>query len=265
MSYILEALKKSEQEREREKGHIPDLKSVHGHTPIRLDDRRAPVLRYVIAVISLAGLSLLLYFAYLEFGSESSTNAQLNDTGEITRRDTGENNTPPLSSPKLASTAAPTSVTPDGSDRYSSSQAASTDSGAMNPARQNNTSTAAKFSQPHPNTVTTAQVKEPTSEKKGGVVIYEKNFLSAKAAGKVVPISELPDEILRKLPSLTFSGHVYSSVVAKRSIVINGKKMREGDSVNADLLLHAVTPSGAVFNYKGVQFKLSALQDWSYK
>ena len=76
-------------------------------------------------------------------------------------------------------------------------------------------------------------------------------------------ISELPDNVRKGIPNIEFAGHVYSSVVERRSVMINGRKMREGDAVSADLFLHAITPEGAEFDYKGYRFKLNALQDWS--
>ena len=261
MSYILEALKKSE--REREKGKIPDLKTVHNHDrSVESDGGAFPRLRYFAAIAGFVVVSLLLYVAYLEFGSDGSSTAGSGVVSDFApERDVSEKAASHNPSTQITSVQQASVAANKGSQNSIASLNADT-AAADHPV---NASTSAKISQPRPNSTAATQVKSTTSEKKGGVVIYEKNYLNAKSAGKVVPISDLPDEILRTLPSLTFSGHVYSSVVAKRSIVINGKKMREGDSVNADLILRAVTPSGAVFSYKGVQFKLSALQDWSYK
>jgi general secretion pathway protein B len=80
---------------------------------------------------------------------------------------------------------------------------------------------------------------------------------------QAVMISELPDSIRQSIPSIEFAGHVYSSTVERRSVMLNGRKMREGDAVSADLFLHAITPDGAEFDYQGYRFKLNALQDWS--
>jgi len=78
----------------------------------------------------------------------------------------------------------------------------------------------------------------------------------------LVTVFELPDSIQRSLPSMTFSGHVYSSDKAKRHIMLNAQRLNEGDAAAAGILLNKITVSGAEFTFKNRRFSLNSLQDW---
>ena len=62
MSYILEALKKSEQERERERGALPDIKSVHSPSSATHAGERRWWPFILIAVIAVAGAAVTVFF-----------------------------------------------------------------------------------------------------------------------------------------------------------------------------------------------------------
>ena len=84
-------------------------------------------------------------------------------------------------------------------------------------------------------------------------------------SGAVYKVAELPLSVRKNVPSITFSGHVYSSIPANRSVMINGNKMREGQSVTSQLSLKEITTNGAIFKFNGYVFSLNALQDWKFK
>jgi general secretion pathway protein B len=69
-----------------------------------------------------------------------------------------------------------------------------------------------------------------------------------------VPLRELPEDIQRELPKLTTNGYLYSTSKADRTVLINQKLRHEGDHVAPDLLLEKLTPSGMVLNYKGYRY-----------
>ena len=56
MSYILEALKKSEQERERERGALPDIKSIHSPSTSSQKEGRNwwPIILFAVIVVAVA-------------------------------------------------------------------------------------------------------------------------------------------------------------------------------------------------------------------
>ena len=67
------------------------------------------------------------------------------------------------------------------------------------------------------------------------------------------------------IPQLQFAGHVYSSNPQQRSVIINGRYMSEGDELMAGMKLLSITMDSVVFYYQGQQFKVTVLQDWSFK
>ena len=67
--------------------------------------------------------------------------------------------------------------------------------------------------------------------------------------------SELPLAIQQELPPLSVAMHAYSSQAKNRLVSIDGRVLREGDALTADLKLERITPEGMVFSYRGVRFQ----------
>jgi general secretion pathway protein B len=74
---------------------------------------------------------------------------------------------------------------------------------------------------------------------------------------------ELPADIQQHIPFMEFSAHVYSSNPLHRSIVINGRFMEEGDMFASDLLLSEITPKGAIFDFQGQLFHQNVVSAWN--
>lgn len=72
----------------------------------------------------------------------------------------------------------------------------------------------------------------------------------------IVGISELPSSVRRSLPEMSMSAHVYTPEKDFRLVQIQGKTLREGQSLSPGLVLDEVTIDGAVFRYKGYRFSL---------
>jgi len=82
---------------------------------------------------------------------------------------------------------------------------------------------------------------------------------SAAAAPPAVTIvmnmADLPLAIQQELPSMSISVHAYSSKPAERLVGINGRLLHEGDSVAPGLTLEQITPAGMILSYKGYIFR----------
>lgn len=52
--------------------------------------------------------------------------------------------------------------------------------------------------------------------------------------------------------------HVHSGVTTNRFVVINGVRQREGDTMSEGLLVEEIVPEGAVLSYQGRRFLLTA-------
>jgi general secretion pathway protein B len=90
----------------------------------------------------------------------------------------------------------------------------------------------------------------------------EKPVAAAPAATRdedtpVPSISELPDDIRRQLPTLSVSGASYSKNPASRMLILNGQVFKEGDKVANDLVLEQIRLKSAVLSFKGRRYSVS--------
>jgi general secretion pathway protein B len=83
---------------------------------------------------------------------------------------------------------------------------------------------------------------------------------SARNAGdapeqKAIPVNELPQQIQQEIPAMTVQLHSYSGKPGERLVYINSTRLREGDSLMPGLTLEQITPDGMIFSYKGYRFQ----------
>ncbi len=73
---------------------------------------------------------------------------------------------------------------------------------------------------------------------------------------------QLPLSTRAAIPALDFSLHVYSESPEQRSIIINNRMMREGEYVDAQLQLIAITRQGVIMRFGAETFRVGILEDW---
>lgn len=74
---------------------------------------------------------------------------------------------------------------------------------------------------------------------------------------EVIYWRQLPVQIQRSLPPLSFSVHIYSDNPAARMVKINGRMLREGDPVSAGIRLDEITRGGVILQYKEYRFRIN--------
>jgi general secretion pathway protein B len=67
-------------------------------------------------------------------------------------------------------------------------------------------------------------------------------------------IAELPVSIQQEIPKLSMLFHLYSANPKDRLVGINDRMLREGDAVEPGLVLEQITPDGVILTYKGYRF-----------
>jgi general secretion pathway protein B len=72
---------------------------------------------------------------------------------------------------------------------------------------------------------------------------------------KAIPFDELPIPIQREIPDMTVQLHSYSSNPGERLVYINSIRLREGEPLMLGLRLEQITPDGMIFSYKGYRFQ----------
>jgi general secretion pathway protein B len=240
MSYILDALRRAEAERER--GAVPSLQSQQ-HTVIDEDEAAPRSRRLTWAIVGLGG-ALLALLAWTLFGGSAAPPHPAVE-GSV--------------APAVV-VAPPPSVTPP-----VSAEAAS----AATPAR-----VAAPAVAPAPvPRVATPVVPPPAAVRPPAVAAAEERRAPRRAASASTPAlaavpaasaapriysqSELPEDVRRDLPRIAINGSSYSGDAASRMVMINGQIFHEGDSLGAGLVLERINRRSAVLAFRGWHYEVA--------
>jgi general secretion pathway protein B len=236
MSYILDALRKSDQQRQR--GSTPTLLTVQT-TPT---SPRRP--KYLLnGVIAAALISAGILVGWLQ----PWQNKQVEPVAS-TPAASGSNRDVPLPTYGSAELS-------DGPQHESSTQPSTTAVEAWNqatnvtlapqdPARADDSSTA---QQPARGTQSAATGQLPV---KSGATAT-----SNDEGGKIMALNDLPPAIRREIPSIAIMFHAYSSDPGERRVMINGNMAKEGETLDEGLGLQQITPDGVIFLYRGYRFR----------
>jgi general secretion pathway protein B len=195
MSLILEALKKSDQERRRDRG--PDLQTIHQPPPrLAITPRRSPWLAAALLVaVNLAALA-----GWWQWQRQQPATVEPEPAV-----------TSPADTAVIAATAAAT----------------------PSPAAAAPQSTQPQASPP--------AIAEPSP---------------------IQEMWEVPDPVRHALPAMTFSFHVYSENPERRTIIINDRRMRQGDSVGDGVVLEEITEDGVILALDHHRIHIPVLSGW---
>ena len=226
MSYILDALKKSDQERKR--GDVPGLQTVH--IPMATEQATPWVLYAVVAL-----LFVLLAFMVGMMVSDKRQSGP--DLSTVADNSSVQVQAPPANKPdrpvqeNIVERAKP----------------------------QKKTVSVAQTAQLAPQNK--AEPVNTLPEVRAAVIAD----VSVQDLIEIPYLHELPDYQQQSIPEMNFAGHVYSSSPSNRSIIINNNAMSEGDSIIEGLNVEQITSNGVVFSFQGELFKMDILQDWSFE
>lgn len=223
MSYILDALKRADAERDR--GHVPGLRSqpVSATAPAR---RRPRAGRRALLWLGLLGLmAVLLALGAWWFGAARPPSA---------RPDVP----PPAAAP--APVAAPVPVPPP---------AATPAPAAVPPEGVNAPATPLLAPE-------IAPAPPPAARATGTAPAPAAAVPAISAPSPVAALPELPAGN-GQLPALKISGSTYSENPAHRMLIVNGKVLQEGQEVAPGLKLEVIGPRSAVFNHQGARYNVN--------
>lgn len=227
MSYILEALKKSEQERGH--GESPGVQTIHS-SGLQYTRQDKPAWPYVLAVVFTLNVAAIIYFL---IPVTEPTETSVAETGNTPAQPVVQSRPPTQANTILVKQIPPQPV-------------------AM-------TDTSYEYVAP-PKPRYIAPVKpEPVAPP----AVTQRTIPVEPSRSEVVGIQDLPVDIQTAIPEIVFSAHVYSSNPQQRSVVINNNFMEEGDALTANLILDEITNNGVIFEYEGTRFYSSVLSNWS--
>jgi general secretion pathway protein B len=228
MSFILDALRKSEIERQRQSG--PSIAEI----PIARQDHRLPVALVAIGILLAVNVGVLLFFLLRDAAvperaaAASATATRAPPVAAASRPVTpapAPANDPSLSSPPLAGTGEPSVFYP--SQTYPEPATMAPDA-------------------PDPTLLPDAPAAAPR-----GNVTYGNDT--------VRPLESLPTELVAGLPELTVDLHIFTDDVAKRAVFINGRRYTQGATTAEGPRVEEITRDGAVLSFRGRRFLLPRL------
>jgi general secretion pathway protein B len=231
MSYILDALRKSDQQRQR--GAVPTL--LVGQAPA-IASKQTPSLYYGLLAIVLVGAGI--FIGWLR-PWQTEPGARPAEPVVVS---------PPESSPRRgapAPAAREAAVTPQVPQQTQAVRHAPAPVAAGAEARA---SADTSKRRPPPNPADAAKLSKPAEPVDTGIA-------DTRPAPPVVSMAELPVEIQQELPPMSISVHAYSGRSKERLVGINGRLLHEGDSPAPGLKLEQITPDGMIFGYKGYSFR----------
>ena len=77
------------------------------------------------------------------------------------------------------------------------------------------------------------------------------------APERIALLQDLPAQIQREIPTLAINGYIYASNPADRSVLINNRLRREGDTLAEGFVLEKLLPKEMVLNYRGYRYRVS--------
>jgi general secretion pathway protein B len=81
------------------------------------------------------------------------------------------------------------------------------------------------------------------------------------APGRVMRLAELPPAITGVLPEFRVSGHAYSPEPESRIVRINDKILQQGQELSPGLKVDEITPEGIILSFQGYRFRIGTKEN----
>jgi len=233
MSYILDALKKSDIQ--AQKGKLP---SIHSHADLTQAAQR-PVWQ---AMLGGSLITILMIIAVMQLIPRMKSSEP--EQNSISNLVSGRPQATPLSPPAHPTAAAPApapTFTPTPTKTVPGPEILPAKK--LKPVSESPLPASSRF---------TPLAKTPTPEKT--------ETPSRKAHQQPVLRSELPIAVQQALPPIEISGHIFDNNPAARMVFINGRIQHQGDSISPQLKLTAITASGVEMIFRGTLFRIDIIR-----
>ena len=228
MSYILDALKKSEQDQKNR--HTPGLDTLHGSPAPVSRVGRSPWIVFALVLVLANGL---FFYWFTRPGSTAETWPTF-----------------PLQS---------VSTAPAASEIATNTEILGSNEQESNEQESDRTD----FDRTDFDGMVSAEISGQ------GLLItpqdFNKNTYSNQGPGtRPVRIAELPLNVQRQIPDISFSSHIYASDPSLRVVNINNRNFRVGDYISDDIKLLDITEDGVILSYLRYRIEMSVIRDWSF-
>ena len=254
MSYILEALRKAEQERSL--GRIPDLETVYAQLP---SPRRRRIWLWLLLALVLIGNTMALVMLVPQ--RESHQTGLLSTPATTTPRPvpSAAQVPPDVSSPSPQTASAKVQTrkrAPTAENRFS--MARPTASLHQPESLSENSTTGAVKTSSSVAMASPAQLQKPESSPPSAKANDTKDTTLSSPIALSAPtvLSELPEALQRTIPTLNLDIHVYHEMPGRSFVVINSRRYQAGVTLQEGPFLEKITADGVVLTQQGNRFLL---------
>lgn len=248
MSYILDALRKSE--RERKRGAVPDVLTVQeGMQHAGSRRTRWPVI--ILIALFLNSVLLIWWFAPWKADSRRTTAAEPSADTQLQDSFT----------PKMSPAGQHEELSPS----RSPAEGMHTDSPKAPAARAKEATTLpasgiGRQADAQPETI--PPERESVKTKKGEVIgepppTEQSAVVLPPAENRIYRLKELPEQLKKTLPDFTITAFLYSATPSSRMVQINGFMLREGEDLSPGLKLEEITPDGVIMSSHTYHFSVA--------
>ncbi len=236
MSFILDALKKSD--RKQQRPGVPDLQTVHAPAPPT--GRKRPLWPWLLVAALLLNAGLLAWWLASAPDPSTSKAATLEPVPSSIQEVAPVAPSPSVTKPEPAPVAAPAPPAV-----------------AQKPPVPPLERPAAATPEPLP---ARRQAVDPPAFVQPAAPSEDAQPAAAAAPVVAEPrtyeLDTLPAQVRSEIPEMSLSVHFYTTRAGARMARINDRIMREGDALVEGLVLEEITPEGVIFGYRGYRFRM---------
>lgn len=237
MSYILDALRRSERERQQAEPLVLDP---IGSEATALPRRRlAPVTG--VAVLLIGAIALSAFWIFVAGRSGVTTPVSVSSKPSAV-------STPSAAATALATRVAAKEIRPAPELKLSPFAAGRRRSSARDLAQE------ARIEPSSPPPAPSRTSASPQEAK--GVAPAVSDAMASAADASIKFLRAMPPEFQRALPKLAVTIHIYAPREADRILYINNRQYHAGDHIRGDIVVREIVQDGVILSYHGQLFKL---------
>ncbi len=266
MSFILDALKKSE--RRHRRGTVPDVMTVHSPALQKPKKHLLWIYLFLAAMLINAGILTAFLRPWESKNQDSAAQPAAEQRREskppppVNERDVIKKPPPVPDTPAAKHTLSSANTDKPGGERPADVKTGEQKTAPVKQSPEDNTAGTAASLDLNPSARELKILREKINEERSpadNLPLREFQPVGDIEDGqekRVTDLGQLPSAIRKELPDISIKGHIYSDNPSSRIVNINGVIMHEGDTFTAGLKVEKITVSGVIFDYRGLRFRI---------
>lgn len=241
MSYILEALKKSEQERNPDK--VPDL-TTH-HRAVSVEQKSARSWAIPVTLLVIINLGAIYWFMIRDTGPQQAV--QTAEAGA----------TKPTEAPRQLIEMKPETE----ANTAVETKAVETQPPIQQQPIQTEKQTEQQIKQQPVRTQTQTEIRQPVSQPEVQTAQQQPTVIGPPKFSALPHITELSQGIQNQLPAITFSTHIFVKEGGS-FVIINNRNLSQGMTISSGLVLEKIVREGVILSFRDRYFTLNSMESW---